>query len=277
MTVQSKKSRRIMEEAIAQRTPCFLSLPAAVTGLAELRCAILEASSRGLLLESAGKAAAGPHWLGLGVKGYFRVTLGKNSQEPDFYTFDSRIRAAGTGPGGRARLRLDEPEGVVFGQRRKSLRVQPECERLRKVFLWRYDNKEGLALDAPALKGGDFQSGLARLSDISAGGLRLTLRAALVAQRDLDLTAGDRVVVHLELEEPRVAGTHTFWIVARIRHAGRDCVSRDLNLGIEFLASGRLDPKVGKIRWQPVHDNVIPGLADIFFYWHLDKHREMLG
>lgn len=94
--------------------------------------------SRGVLARAAaGKRRQGhsrPHWLGLGVKGYFRVTLGKSGQEPDFYTFDSRIRAAATGPAGRARLRLDEPEGVVFGQRRKSLRVQPECDRLRKVF-----------------------------------------------------------------------------------------------------------------------------------------------
>lgn len=275
--IAHKQSRRLMEEAITQRSRCFLSLPQAVTGLAELNCAILDSSPRGLVLESVGKAATGPHWVGLDVKGYFRVVLRNGSLDEDFYTFDSRIRAAATGRTGQAKLCLVEPEKFVFGQRRKSLRVEPELSRLHKAFLWRYDKCRGFALDAPAVKGSDFQSGLARLADISAGGMRLALRAPLLRERELDMGTGDRVVVHLQFNEPRVAGSHEFWMVARIRHVAVDRCSRDQLLGLEFLADGTIDAKAGKLRWLPVKDHVIAGLTDIFYQWHLDRHREKLG
>lgn len=277
MNAHAKTSRRLMEEAIAQRSRCYLTLPEAVTGLKEVDCSILESSTRGLLLESSGKAAAGPHWVGLPVTGYFQVVLRDNGLEETFYTFDSNIRAAASGPAGQARLRLHEPVSLVFGQRRKSLRVEPELEHLQKAFLWRYDKHTGFALESPALKGSDFQAGQARLADISAGGLRLALRATLIKERGLDMARGQRLVIHLQFNEPRVAGTHEFWMVARVSHVARDRISQDAMVGMEFLASGDLDPKAGKIRWLPVQEHVITGLADIFFHWHLDKHREKLA
>ncbi|EHJ49048.1 hypothetical protein DFW101_3048 [Solidesulfovibrio carbinoliphilus subsp. oakridgensis] len=273
----AKTSRRLMEEAISQRSRCFLSLPQTVTGIKELDCSIRESSSRGLLLESTAKAAAGPHWVGLPVTGFFRLVLRDHGLEETFYTFDSSIRGAATGPAGQARLRLREPEALVFGQRRKSLRVEPDLDRLQKAFLWRYDKGATFALDAPALRGSDFQAGLARLADISAGGMRLVLRAALVRDRDLLLARGQRLVIHLQFDEPRVAATNEFWMVARVSHVARDRISQDETVGMEFLAGGSLDPKAGKIRWETVTDHVIPGLADIFYHWHLDRHREKLA
>ncbi|WP_428562045.1 MAG: PilZ domain-containing protein [Solidesulfovibrio sp. DCME] len=273
MNAHAKTSRRLMEEAIAQRARCFLALPEPITGLGELLCAILESSSRGLMLESVGKAACGPHWAGLPVTGFFRVKLRRGQAEETFYTFDSRIREAAPGRAGTARLVLDEPRALVFGQRRKSLRLEPESGQVKSAFLWRYDKGEGFTLNAPSLRDVDFRSGQARLADISAGGLRLALRAALLRQRPLELPKGQRVVVHLELNEPRLPGEHDFWIVARVRHLSRDDLSGDRLLGLEFLASGQLDHQAGKIRWQPVQGHIIPGLMEIFFHWDLDKRR----
>jgi hypothetical protein len=104
--------------------------------------------------------------------------------------------------------------------------------------------------------------------------MRLALRGALVRERSLELPQGQRVVVHLQLREPREPGDHEFWIVARVRHAARDCLCGDAIYGFEFLASGRLDAKAGKIRWQPVQEHTIGGLADIFHHWDLDKRRQ---
>jgi hypothetical protein len=274
MSAHDKTSLKLLEEAMAQRARCFLSLPVSVTGVRELDCAMLESSTRGLLLESQGKAACGPHWMGLDVTGYFRVILRRNGIDETFYTFDSRIKAAANGRTGIARLLLEEPDSLVFGQRRKSLRVEPDIERIAAAFLWRYDKKEGFVMDCPALKRVDFQGGFARIADISAGGMRLALRGALVRERSLELPQGQRVVVHLQLREPREPGDHEFWIVARVRHAARDCLCGDAIYGFEFLASGRLDAKAGKIRWQPVQEHTIGGLADIFHHWDLDKRRQ---
>ena len=181
MSAQDKTSLKLLEEAMAQRARCFLSLPVSVTGVRELDCAMLESSTRGLLLESQGKAACGPHWMGLDVTGYFRVILRRNGIDETFYTFDSRIKAAANGRTGIARLLLEEPDSLVFGQRRKSLRVEPDIERIAAAFLWRYDKKEGFVMDCPALRRVDFQGGLARIADISAGGMRLTVRSCASA------------------------------------------------------------------------------------------------
>ena len=144
--------RRLLEEAMAQRSRCHLTLPENVVGLKNLDCAILESSTRGVLLESVGKAAAGPHWVGLDVKGYFRLVIKRQALDEIYYTFDSRIKAAAASPAGLARLRLVEPERMVFGQRRKSLRLEPDVDRLREAFFWRYDKAAGFSLDYPALR-----------------------------------------------------------------------------------------------------------------------------
>ncbi|KHK02617.1 PilZ domain-containing protein [Desulfovibrio sp. TomC] len=269
--------RRLLEEAIAQRSRCHLTLPEAIVGLKELDCTILEASTRGVLLESVGKAAAGPHWAGLKVTGYFRVLVRRQTLEETFYTFDSRIQAAAASPAGLARLRLVEPDALVFGQRRKSLRLEPEKDRLESAFFWRYDRNNGFSLDAPALRTGDFKNGSARLTNLSAGGLCLGLRAGLARERNLQVAGGDRLVVHLELCEPRAAEPGEFWMVAKVRHVEPDRASQDLLLGLEFLAQGQLDAQAGKIRWQPVEGHVIAGLADILYLWDLDRHRERLA
>jgi len=273
----SATPRRLLEEAIAQRSRCHLKLPQTIAGLKEIDCAILEASTRGLLLESIGKAAAGPHWVGLPVKGFFQVVLRRKTQEEIFYTFDSHIRAAASSPAGQARMRLEEPETLVFGQRRKSLRLEPDLDRLRAALFWRYDRKAGFSLDTPALRTSDFQRCAARLANVSAGGLCLTMGNALAQERGLAAVRGDRMVVRLELDEPRAPEGGEFWMVAKVSHAALDRINHDLTLGLEFLAHGHLDPKGGKIRWQPVESHVIPGLADILYFWHLDRHRERLA
>ena len=273
----SATPRRLLEEALAQRSRCHLKLPQAIVGLKEIDCAILEASTRGLLLESVGKAAAGPHWVGQPVKGYFQVVLRRKSLEEIFYTFDSHIQAAASSPAGLARLRLTEPEALVFGQRRKSLRLEPDLDRLAAAFFWRYDRKAGFCLDTPALRSGDFHNGAARLANLSAGGLCLTLRATLARERDLPTTRGDRLVLHLELREPRATTATDFLLVAKVSHFALDRVSQNLSLGLEFLAEGVIDPKTGKMRWQPVANNAIPRLVDILYLWHLDHHRERLA
>lgn len=276
MNAHAKSSRRLMEAAIAQRSRCFLALPEHITGLPELDCAILEASTRGLLLESLGKAACGSHWTGLPLTGFFRVTLRRSDLEPTFYTFESHILTAAAGRAGTARLLLETPQKMVFGQRRKSLRVEPHPGQVASAYLWRYDKRAGFDIQAPNLREGDFRAGLARIADLSAGGMRLALRGALLQERDLALPVGQRVVVHLRLLEPRVSGDHEFWIVARVRHAARECLSNEALFGLEFLAEGHLDPRCGKIRWQSVEDHVIAGLTDIFFHWDLDQRRTKL-
>jgi hypothetical protein len=269
--------RRLLEEAMAQRSRCHLALPESVVGLKNLDCAILETSSRGILLESVGKAAAGSHWVGLDVKGYFRVVLKRQTLEEVFYTFDSRIKAAAASPAGLARLRLVEPQRLVFGQRRKSLRLEPELERVREAFFWRYDKAAGFSLDYPALRSADFRNGAARLANLSAGGLGLSVNGSLVGQRSLEAVPGDRLVVRLELDEPRATASGAFWMVAKVCHAVREGGLGNLNLGLQFLASGNLDNNAGKIRWKPVEGHIIPELADILYLWHLDRHREKLA
>jgi len=275
MTVPAMTIGCLMEEAMAQRSRCALALPEIVTGIKELDCSILESTDKGLLLESAGKAAVGTHWIGQPVKGYLRIVLHRETAEELFYTFDSRINAASANPGGRAKLGLCQPETFSLGQRRKSLRVEPEPERVQNAFFWRYDREAGFAIDAPALRSNDFQNGAARLADISAGGLRLVLQLGLARSRGMDAAKGQRIVIHLDLDEPRLPGDHGFWMVAKVCHAVENKYQKTYAMGLEFLANGTLDPKLGKIRWQPVQDNVITPLADIFYLWHLDRHREM--
>ena len=93
----------------------------------------------------------------------------------------------------------------------------------------------------------------------------------------IEAVKGDRLVVRLALDEPRAAVAGDFWMVAKVRHVAASGCCGDRQLGLQFFANGSLDAKAGKIRWQPVEGHVIPELADILYYWHLDRHREKLG
>jgi len=276
MTAHPEPHSRLMDEAIAQRSRCFLMLPKPVTGIRELNCAILESTPQGIVLESAEKATVGSHWVGQPVKGYFRVVV-QRGQGATFYTFDSRIREATANASGQARLRVCEPAALFIGQRRKSLRVEPTLEHLQSAFFWRYDAQEGFKMDAPILTEKDFHTGVARLANISAGGLRLCVRASKTSQQAMQVKLGDRLVIHLELLEPRVPGPHEFWMVARVCYTRAERPGQDLSLGVEFLANGVLDAAVGKMRWKPVVEHVIPELTEIFFLWDLDKYRESMA
>ncbi|MGD9609340.1 MAG: PilZ domain-containing protein [Desulfovibrionaceae bacterium] len=274
MAAHHHTADHLLEAAIAQRSRCFLSLPTPVMPCREIVCAILEYSSRGLILESLEQVAAGPHWLGQPVRGYFCIAQSRQVADATFYTFDSRIRATKTSPRGLARLGLAQPGSVVFGQRRKSLRVEPDPARIRELLVWRYDRKDGFRFDAPLLKLEDFRSGAARVLNLSAGGLGLGVSHALAGSSGLDMQITERCIIHCCLDEPRVAGTHAFWLVARLRHVDRDRLGQHLTAGLEFLATGNLDAAAGKIRWLPVDDHGVAALAEICYLWHLDRHRE---
>lgn len=273
----TESPRLLLEGAVAQRSRCHVTLPKVIGGLKELDCDILEASDRGLLLECLDTAAAGPHWAGLPVTGFFRMMLRRDGLLQEmFYSFATSVQRAATSPGGLLRLRLEGPKALVYGQRRKSLRLVPERDGLHSIFLWRYDRETGFNREAPALRSSDFQHGRARLVNLSAGGLCLSLRAALARERGLPITPGERLVVHLDLREPRATTVGEFLLVAKVCHVHPERVGQDLSLGLTFLAEGMADPTTGKMRWEPVADNVIPRLADILYVWHLGHRGERL-
>ncbi|MFP5259479.1 MAG: PilZ domain-containing protein [Acidobacteriota bacterium] len=269
--------RLLLEGAVAQRSRCHVTLPKIIGGLKELDCDILEISDRGLLLECLDKAVAGPHWAGLPVTGFFRMMLRRDGVLQEmFYSFSTSVQRAATSPSGLLRLRLEEPKTLTYGQRRKSMRLEPKRDGLHSIFLWRYDRETGFNREAPALRSSDFQHGRARLVNLSAGGLCLSLRAALARERGLPTALGERLVIHLDLREPRATTLGEFLLVAKVCHVHPERVGEDLSLGLAFLAEGLADPASGKMRWKPVADNVIARLADILYVWHLDHRGERL-
>ncbi len=262
MTAQAKTSRRLMEEAIAQRSRCYLALPETLTGLGELACAILEASTRGLVLETVGKTACGPHWAGLPVTGFFRVTLRRGRPEETFYTFDSHIREAAAAAPERPVV-LNEPPALVFGQRRKSLRLDRNRGRSGRLFVALRKGR-GLRPHRPVPARRRFQSGR-QVADISAGGLRCACAGRCCANAAWKLPQGTAGGGPLELNDRGVSGENAFWIVARVRHGAKDGCPGTLRSAWNSWPAATSTTRPARSAGSPCRPRD-PGVTDSFFH-----------
>ncbi len=267
----------LLEQALDRRSRVFLRFSTQIRGIGDINCSLAAATEDGVVLETDTLQAAGRDWEGRRVACWFSLTRRAKRIEEIFYNFNTVIKEASLERPGLVRLTLRPPDRVDTGQRRKSLRVDPNMDMFPRVFVWTYDARGAFQLDRPILTRASFENRAAMIKNLSGGGMRLMVARAALRDHDVDLVRGDRLIVLLNIRDRDKGLEGEHWLAAKINHAYEDRVTRNKTLGLEFTAHGKADSKTRKVTWKKVVDNVISELADATFHWHVDKLRNTPG
>jgi hypothetical protein len=263
----------LLDEALAQRSKFHLALDASVTGIGDLSASLTQIGAKDLTLELSGIKRVPDSWFGASVSCYFQLADRKVRIKLRYYQFNSRIVSTST-RNDIALIRISLPEKIIPGQRRKSLRVRADIARFEYAAIWSYEGSGAFDLKKPLIAFANFRAGLAVIENLSAGGMRLTLKYALLRGKGLVPEKNARFILHLALAGDSSPANEPFWILAKVNNVVGDYVTKDVSLGLEFAVEGALDPATGKVRWKKVQDNAIERLAQTTYLWHVEFYRD---
>ncbi|MBF0480582.1 MAG: hypothetical protein HQK82_02780 [Desulfovibrionaceae bacterium] len=260
--------------ALAQRAAMHLVFDNEVTGIRNLSCALTRFDANAIELELASLKGAGQRWLGEAVTCYFKIVENKTKAREIFHAFRSSV--LGAGPGGRESvlITIKTPESIGRDQRRKSLRMTPDMADFAAVAVWPYDGSGSFDPCSPRLILSDFKDANVRLVNISAGGMQLAVKNAVLRRFDPGFKKGNRLIMFLQVTGDVSAIADECWLIAKAGSVCEDFVTKDVSVGLEFIGQGRVDPLTRKVAWKKVLDNVLEGVATWTHHWHLEMYRE---
>lgn len=264
----------ILDLALGQRAKVHVQFDEKDTNLTGVTALILEVGEDAVILELGGVASLKDRFLKKKVTCFFRIVEREARHREIFYTFSSKIQRLDTGVGGLPRITVAFPSALSGAQRRKSLRMKPGFQQFSHISVWKYEASGGFDMAKPTVAYSHFKSGLALITNISAGGLRFFLRRSLVKDSGLEPAKGDRFIIFLMFTEKLPKLRDEYWLVTKVNNIQPDPVSGDLALGLEFVANGVRQPDSGKVEWSKIADNVIDDLAQRIYLWHVALYRD---
>jgi hypothetical protein len=234
--------RMFLRQAFEQRRTFEVQIHKEVdTRRPNLRTTLEHLGPHNFTLEINGIESLSAQWIGRSVSIFFQVNI-----DGDFiyYTFQTRIDAIHFPLKGLCHLTMTIPSLLENRQKRAFLRLKPPAEFFRGAAMW---HAAALPEDShlydltlwprPSLL--DLPGRLEQFEvlNISAGGMRLRLPHAVVHSLNLHFTSVERVIVMLDLLDPEQNNKLLrYWLQCRIQSVWFEHPSRDLYMGLQFLA-----------------------------------------
>lgn len=272
--LERRRNAAILDSAMAQRAKVHIRFDEAATGVTGVTGTIMAVESAGLVLELGGLTSLPERFVGQKIVCFLKVVEGGDRHREIFYTFDTTILRIRQQPDSLPQVAVAFPRTLQGAQRRKSLRMKPDLGQFSHIAVWKYEASGGFDLARPTVSHAHFKSGQALLENISAGGLRLVLRRALVKEQGLAPERGHRFILFFTFAEAVPKLRNEYWIVCKISNTQRDPVTGDLKLGMEFIAHGVRQAESGKVEWSKIEDNVIDDMAQRIYQWHVALYRD---
>lgn len=271
---ERRRVGEILDAALLQRSKIHVRFDENATSLTSISATILSMDDGLVELELDGLGGLTDNFIDQRIDCFFRIVERDARHREIFYNFATQIQAIRSTAASGPRVTVRMPQTIEGTQRRKSLRLRPDLQKFSHVAIWRYDASGNFDLAKPTLPHGQFKSGQAILDNLSAGGLRLTLRRTLLKEQGFEPRKGDRFLVFFSFAEQLPKQIDEYWLIGKINNLRPEPVSGDLTLGMEFIATGRRQLETGKISWEKVADNVINDLAQRIYQWHLTLYRD---
>lgn len=264
----------ILDSALLQRSKLHIRFDQEASNITGVTAVLIAMDSNAMVLELDGIGLLKERFIGQNIACFFRIVEREDKHREIFYSFTAKILRIRKSKTQAVQIAVAFPDSVDGTQRRKSLRLKPDLQKFSHIAFWKYDASGGFDINKPTLPHTHFKSGQALLDNMSAGGLRLTVRRAIIKDQELLLAKGDRFIVFFTFVEKIPKQIEEYWLVSKINNVRLEPVSGDLTLGMEFIASGYRQADSGKIAWEKVLDNVIDDLAQRIYHWHLALYRE---
>lgn len=270
---QRQKNAAILDLALLQRSKIHIQFDQSLTNLSGVTATLLALNTNGLVLELGGISNIKDRFIGQPLTCFFKIVEREDRHREIFYNFQSTILRVRNLPDKPPQIAVSFPASLQGAQRRKSLRMKPDLQQFTHIALWKYDSGGGFDIAKPTFGHGHFKSNQAGIENLSAGGVRIFLRKALLKEQDLEPQKGNRFILFATFSETIVKLRREYWLICKINNIQRDPVSGDVVLGLEFIANGVRQPETGKVEWSKIEDNVIDDLAQRIYQWHVNLYR----
>lgn len=263
----------VLDLVLAQRPTLKLECGEGVAVLNNVTASLLSYSSTGVTIEVASLEGASPQWVGTEVSCLFRVFEKAPHEGSHMLSFTSPIRSVERQSNGVVTLVLALPESIGRVQRRRSVRVEVNQEKVPLLKIWpELPAGVAVARKQPLLDTEGSTKGCLRVYNISATGISLKVAEDLLRQALPQQNKGQRYSLYFTaLSGPEYPAAQ-FWVNAALRNIIDRPQESEIILGFEFIAEGELD-EAKKIVWHPLKFDEVSGLGKFIFKWNLDNSR----
>lgn len=273
-----KQINHILHNAVRYRSTFELQFPhRGFQRRPILRCSPDDISSAGLVLEAEGIKNIARNWTDRPVNCYFKINV---KGQHIYYAFSSSIKSVEIKPRGRCSLTLHLPERLENRQKRAFLRIVPPREYLLGSAMWIGRNMPRLEdlprmerWPRPALvmlpgKGKEqFE-----ISDISAGGVRLTIPRKEMLMAGLELGIAENLVLILDLLNPGDRSRMRFWLHCRVQNFAAQYDTHNIETGLQFLAWAVPKEDQTELDWVKLNRDLE---VDLLGNWIIRRHLEL--
>ncbi len=278
--------RGILRSAFDQRRPFEIQFHADGTQhRPTLRCAPEYLGRDSLTLEANGVQSLSDQWIGRPATVFFRTLVA--NQDFTYYTFTSHVSGIHLPRQGICQLILPIPDALENRQKRAFLRIAPPKELLLGAALWcgesmpqAKDLLEITSWPKPRLLFLPGRMEQFQVTDISAGGARITIPNTILRAFELEFSAAERLLLMLDLRIPEQKKHLRFWMQCRIQNAWIEHAVRSMHLGVQFLSwarpketpEGAVEEKGAGIEWLRLSSS---HEVEVLGNWIMRRHLEM--
>ncbi|WP_027192902.1 PilZ domain-containing protein [Megalodesulfovibrio gigas] len=282
LIIRPQEIRTVLDRAIQERSRLDLRFLPADSSRKTMPCALLDMTATALTLDPPSFVEVRPDWMGRQVECFFRHLTPKGHIL--FYTFESTVLGVNSRGNRTAQLDLALPAVMRLEQKRSFLRIDPPSQYFLGLALW-LDSLDAGVFPPPNIKtwgrpalvfAPDKSRSPVMISNISASGLRLSIRHEAARQARLAPQLGGRMLILLDLYEPETERKKRFWLRCRLQNIHEDFSTRDLEIGLQIIAFGRpmLDEVPYELAWHAVGEDGVESLAVWVMRRHLELYRE---
>ncbi len=271
-------SRLTLEQCQIQRARVDMVFEEGTTSIRELHCGLNTIAAGTLLLDVFGITGPG-HFTGRAVTCYFRIRESKGAT--GFFACHTVIQDVRQTANGAIVMRVAMPSVVERSQRRRSVRVRVNLDWFQDFAVWRGELAHVPDPGSALLRIQDLKTPSAsRLENISAGGLGMHLTRELRVRTSFAPIPREIFAIHMRFTQEMRNQPMALWFLARAVRILEDKISRDMDLGLEFVHVAlppAQDSPDQAFAWRHVEDNVTEELMQRVFAWHTTLFRERAG
>lgn len=274
-----------LQAAVNQRAKVEFKYEDDNNGRVTTSCSILDVALDKITLEGSAYLKIGKNRIGRKTECNLRIRSLDHSGRNEFYAFTSTIRDIQQHEMGTL-IVLDFPETFVRSQKRRHFRIEPPSKYIQGVAIWEADSS-GRDADNPKawgkpdifIKQNEVRSGT--LSNLSAGGVRLTITKNSLKEKNVVFDIGKKFYIWVLLLEPTEDAERPeklkFWFKCVVRNIFEDTDCRCMTIGMKFESSGLCTHKEGDelVTWKAIPDGGYEPLSNWIAKLHLDMLRSV--
>ena len=272
-----KQIRHIIGSAVRHRSTFELQFPhRGVQRRPILRCAPDDITSSGLVLEANGIKNVARNWTDRLVNCYFKINV---KGQHIYYAFSTTIKQVEIKTRGRCSLTLYMPERLENRQKRAFLRIIPPEEYLLGAAFWvgrhmpQLENLPQMQKwPKPAMVMLPGKKEQFSISDISAGGARISIPRKEMLEADLELGVAEQAVLIVDLLNPDTRARMRFWLHCRVQNFAAQYDTHNIEAGLQFLAWASPSEDQTELEWFKIGRSLE---VDLLGNWIIRRHLEL--